>query len=501
VDSFQGREVDVVLFSCVRAPAAGYGGGGGGIGFLADHRRMNVAITRARLSLVVLGNVRRLSSDANWRALVDHASSRGRLFAEERAGGSGGGSESAEALCARLEAEDGGDSRTREDDPVRVRDSGERDRRRRKGRPGGSDGTRGGASRKSTPGGAQDSGGGGGRDHRRQHSSADSNRGRDLGETEEEEPINPTRDRWPRGSKEGGRDEAAGDRRSRRRGTDATAAAAEGHRSHPGDKTRDRRREEDEVGGETSRRRRSHHQRSVDGARLRKIEGDDDGMGRGRGAPARRAEEAKEAAQVTASGGCGAVSGPKRPRGGADRPPKRSRLVAGPKSTRVDTGPAKHAPAATSVHDGFLGSLLSSLAANADGIASGKEHNFRQGLRGGEVRPKECQAKILNILIFVVGLAIQDCLMRPPFELRAGGYVGPLHQRFARTALLRKCFVRGIYAKSRAIRNDRVFDCFFGTVPTNHPLFRSTGKRTKLGDERRRHRVWAAPASPNSAAH
>ncbi|CAM9989844.1 unnamed protein product, partial [Hapterophycus canaliculatus] len=87
VDGFQGREVDVVLFSCVRAPASPYnaaghggyngrgGGGSGGIGFLADRRRMNVAITRAKRSLIVLGNARRLSSDSTWKALVDHARS------------------------------------------------------------------------------------------------------------------------------------------------------------------------------------------------------------------------------------------------------------------------------------------------------------------------------------------------------------------------------------------------------------------------------------------
>ncbi|CAN0493984.1 unnamed protein product, partial [Ectocarpus sp. 12 AP-2014] len=74
VDGFQGKEVDVVLFSCVRAPSSG-GGGGGGIGFLADQRRMNVALTRARRSLIVLGNVGRLSSDGTWKALVDHSKS------------------------------------------------------------------------------------------------------------------------------------------------------------------------------------------------------------------------------------------------------------------------------------------------------------------------------------------------------------------------------------------------------------------------------------------
>ena len=47
----QGKEADVVLFSCVRAHDGGTAGGGGGsrgVGFLADVRRMHVGLTRAR---------------------------------------------------------------------------------------------------------------------------------------------------------------------------------------------------------------------------------------------------------------------------------------------------------------------------------------------------------------------------------------------------------------------------------------------------------------------
>ncbi|TID30357.1 hypothetical protein CANINC_001059 [Pichia inconspicua] len=71
VDGFQGQEKDIILFSCVRAETST------GVGFLADIRRMNVALTRARASLWIVGSVEVLSSNKTWRDLYQDAESRG----------------------------------------------------------------------------------------------------------------------------------------------------------------------------------------------------------------------------------------------------------------------------------------------------------------------------------------------------------------------------------------------------------------------------------------
>ena len=73
VDAFQGSERDVIFLSCVR-------GGSGGVGFLTDGQRLNVALTRAVSTLVVVGNMTTLSNSSPvWRDLVQDAVKR-KLF-------------------------------------------------------------------------------------------------------------------------------------------------------------------------------------------------------------------------------------------------------------------------------------------------------------------------------------------------------------------------------------------------------------------------------------
>lgn len=69
VDGFQGQERDVVFISLVRANDTGQ------IGFLRDLRRMNVAITRARMKLVILGDAATLTRHEFYKSLYEYITS------------------------------------------------------------------------------------------------------------------------------------------------------------------------------------------------------------------------------------------------------------------------------------------------------------------------------------------------------------------------------------------------------------------------------------------
>lgn len=64
VDAFQGREADVVVISTVRT--------GSHVGFLSEPRRINVALTRAKTLLIVLGRIETIKRDPLLRAWYSH---------------------------------------------------------------------------------------------------------------------------------------------------------------------------------------------------------------------------------------------------------------------------------------------------------------------------------------------------------------------------------------------------------------------------------------------
>jgi len=89
VDKFQGSEKDIIVLSCVKSSHNQNGRKGGrcqqpqhghNIGFLRDFRRVNVALTRAKQSLWVVGNCDYLRTDSLWNNLIADAEQR-RLIA------------------------------------------------------------------------------------------------------------------------------------------------------------------------------------------------------------------------------------------------------------------------------------------------------------------------------------------------------------------------------------------------------------------------------------
>lgn len=71
IDGFQGQERDIIYLSLVRSNAKHE------IGFLSDYRRMNVAMTRARMLLVVIGDSATIGNNAFYQAFLDYCEKEG----------------------------------------------------------------------------------------------------------------------------------------------------------------------------------------------------------------------------------------------------------------------------------------------------------------------------------------------------------------------------------------------------------------------------------------
>ena len=106
VDSFQGQERDIIIFSTVRANSKDENilenldldlsssteksnennnkSGNNGIGFLNDFRRMNVALSRAKLGCFVVGNSETLNNNFYWKNLINYCKDKKSFFKVEK---------------------------------------------------------------------------------------------------------------------------------------------------------------------------------------------------------------------------------------------------------------------------------------------------------------------------------------------------------------------------------------------------------------------------------
>ena len=78
VDAFQGSEKDIIIFNCVRSNAESVLEKS--LGFLLDERRLNVAITRPKYFLMIIGNARTLRNSDIWDRLIDYSIDQGKFI-------------------------------------------------------------------------------------------------------------------------------------------------------------------------------------------------------------------------------------------------------------------------------------------------------------------------------------------------------------------------------------------------------------------------------------
>lgn len=64
IDSWQGKEQDFIIFTAVRS--------GDTIGFMKNENRTNVALTRAKHGLIIIGNRRCMSTNPKWKDYLDY---------------------------------------------------------------------------------------------------------------------------------------------------------------------------------------------------------------------------------------------------------------------------------------------------------------------------------------------------------------------------------------------------------------------------------------------
>lgn len=413
VDGFQGREVDVVIFSCVRAPLSPSGGGGGGnesfgggLGFLTDRRRMNVAITRARRSLIVLGNRRWLSSDSAWRALFHHAEVNERLVPEytgrsrererERGasssrGGVGGG------ICDRVEAMAvavaGLDTSTDCREITTRGAASAKGKGSRKISTRDADSTKGNAVKDSSRG----IDGSRGTDRRDRVSGDRASDGRASDGSRGNAPSR-SRDTM----EETGSESRAGVAPSRRQDASSRGESAVSRdTTREARKSRDTAREDRKSRADTDANRASLEETPCGSSTAIFTQGKGEANRTAkRPAPPVRGPISRTTSVV--AGEAASVQDSVVPRhegrSGTDtRPVKRARVAASQSESgavnqranakagnRPVDSVRKH-PSPESGGGGFLGGLLGSLNSNAGNIASGKDYDFQQGLRGGEV--------------------------------------------------------------------------------------------------------------------